>query len=59
MSPGNSALLYAGSFVISAAVHFGVKYLTTDVGSGGDVLSLVLPELQTGLITMLAVFISS
>ena len=50
--------MYVGSFIISAGVHFVVKYSTQTIDMS-DIASLILPELQIGVITLLAVFISS
>ena len=46
------------SFFISASTHFVVKYSTQTVDVS-DVAGLVIPEALVGVITMVAVFVSS
>ena len=53
----NSLQLYIASFFISASVHLGVKVLTETLDSTG-MASHLWPTMQTGLITLMAIFVS-
>jgi hypothetical protein len=58
MSLGHSPLIYVGSFFISATVHFVIKYSTQTIDVS-DIASLIMPDLKAGIITLVAVLIST